>query len=412
MSGKAYHALPSCSHPGRFSRYFLVTALLFTASASSLNSAATGASGRANRLPMKGTAAEPSDRYNEVVREISRQASADDLDNLEAVIETDQGEIVIEFFAKDAPRHVQYFIDKAKAGAYDGTAFHRLYKYGLIQGGDPLTRQAANKARFGTGGLNAGIPDEINKNKNIAGAVSAVLSQVKGNLSEVAPNSSGMQFFIVISPQPKLDSQFTVFGRVVSGLDTAAAISAEPAGASNMAIKRIAINKVTVRPKTPTVEQMKAMTAAFETTAGNFKVRLDPDSAPNTTRAFVRYAKSGLYDGVTFFRVSGKYYLESGNLGDWPAESPNKKRFFSLWSIPFEPNQTKQVRGTLSMRQINGTTNWDFYVISKDNSALDGKDVPIGKVSDGLDVIDKIAGADVDGDKPKERIEIKRITLE
>jgi hypothetical protein len=60
-----------------------------------------------------------------------------DYSSLEAAIDTDQGQIIIEFFPKDAPHHVEYFVNKAREGAYDQTAFHRLYKYGLIQGGDP-----------------------------------------------------------------------------------------------------------------------------------------------------------------------------------------------------------------------------------------------------------------------------------
>ncbi|HEY6331060.1 MAG TPA: peptidylprolyl isomerase [Blastocatellia bacterium] len=340
------------------------------------------------------------------------QSDSTDYDSLEAVLDTDKGQIVIQFFAKDAPRHVEYFVKQAREGAYDGTTFHRLYKDALIQGGDPLTKHAANQARFGTGGLNAGIPDEINKNKNIAGAVSAVLSQVRANVSEVAPGSSGAQFFILIAPGPKLDSQFTVFGHVVSGMDVVAGISTEPTGANNMASRRIAINKVTIREKSPTVEQMKTMSATLETSLGNVKVQFDPESAPETTRTFINYSKERIFDGTTFFRVSQKYYLECGNLADWPQDSPNRNRFFSLWQLPFEPNQTKPVRGTLSMRQINGSTSWDFYIISKDNPGLQGKDVPIGKVVEGLDVIDKIAGVDVEGDKPKDRIEIKRITIQ
>jgi peptidyl-prolyl cis-trans isomerase A (cyclophilin A) len=99
---------------------------------------------------------------------------------------------------------------------------------------------------------------------------------------------------------------------------------------------------------------MKNMSATFETSLGDFKVQLAPESAPETTRSFIRYATSGIYDGVTFFRVSSKYYLEGGNLADWPPDSPNRKRFFSQWTTAIEQNAAKQVRGTLSMRQIGG----------------------------------------------------------
>jgi cyclophilin family peptidyl-prolyl cis-trans isomerase len=119
------------------------------------------------------------------------------------------------------------------------------------------------------------------------------------------------------------------------------------------------------------------------------------------------------YEGTTFFRVSQKYFLEGGYLGDWPQESPNRKRQFALWPMPAEKSDVKQERGVVSMRQAqDGTTGWVFFMLSKDNPALDGKHVPFAKVIEGLDVVDKISDAEVDGDKPKQRIEIKKITLQ
>jgi cyclophilin family peptidyl-prolyl cis-trans isomerase len=226
-----------------------------------------------------------------------------------------------------------------------------------------------------------------------------------------------MQFFIVLNAgtaQPRLDSKFTVFGRAVEGLDVVANISTSPANkASGLINDRIEIRKITIREKTPTVEQMKALHATVETSLGTMKLQLNPDAAPNTTRAFVRYAKSGMYDGTTFFRVSQKYYMEAGYLDAWPQDHPNRKRFFSLWPTPFEKNDVKQLRGTVSMRQVqDGITSTFFIIISQDNPALDGKHVPIAKVVEGLDVVDKIAGAETENDQPKQRIEIKRITIQ
>lgn len=347
---------------------------------------------------------------------VPQSAGSSDYDDIEAVLDTSAGEIVIQFLPKDAPRHVAYFVKNAREGAYDGTTFHRLVKYGLIQGGDPLSKNPRERARYGTGGLNVGLPDEVNKNKHIPGAVSSVLAAVRAGSTEVKPGTSGAQFFIVLNAGPAqsaLDSTFTVFGRVVEGMDVASKISLSPANAAGVAAERIEIKKVTIREKTPTADQMKAMHATIETSLGNIKLQLLPESAPNTTRAFVYYARSGLYQGTTFFRVSQKYYLEVGYLGDWPQDSTNRKRQFSLWPIPAEKSEVKQERGTVSMRQAaDGTTSWYFFIISKDNPALDGKHVPFAKVIEGLDVVDKIAEADVDGDKPKQRIEIKKITVQ
>ncbi|MEK6284225.1 MAG: peptidylprolyl isomerase [Acidobacteriota bacterium] len=343
-------------------------------------------------------------------------AGAGEYDGIEAVLDTSNGQIVIEFFPKDAPRHVQDFVKNARAGAYDGTTFHRLVKYGLIQGGDPLSKNPKDRARYGTGGLNFGLPDEVNKNKHISGAVSSVLAAVRPGATDVKPGTSGAQFFIVLNAGPaqaNLDSTFTVFGRVVEGMDVASNISLSPASAAGVAAERIEIKKVTIREKTPTLDQMKAMRATIETSLGAVKLQLLAESAPNTARSFVRFARAGLYDGATFFRVSQKYFMEVGYLGDWPQDSPNRKRQFSLWPVPAEKSDVKQERGVVSMRQSqDGTTSWYFFILSRDNPALDGKHVPFAKVIEGLDIVDKLAETEVDGDKPKQRIEIKKITLQ
>ena len=360
--------------------------------------------------------AEQSASSSNLRESLAQAAGSSDYGNIEAVVETSNGQIVIEFFPKDAPRHVEYFVKNAREGAYDGTTFHRLVKYGLIQGGDPLSKNPRASARYGTGGLNAGLPDEVNKNKHTPGAVSSVLAAVRAGSNDVKPGTSGSQFFVVLNAGPAqaaLDSTFTVFGRVVEGMDVASNISTSPASAAGVAAERIEIKKVTIREKTPTLDQMKAMNATIETSFGNVKLQLRPETAPNTARAFVRYARAGLYEGTTFFRVSQNYFLEVGYLGDWPQDSPNRKRQFSLWPIPAETKDVKQERGTVSMRQAaDGTTNWYFFVLSKDNPALDGKHVPFAKVVEGLDIVDKIADAEVDGDKPKQRIKIKRITVQ
>jgi cyclophilin family peptidyl-prolyl cis-trans isomerase len=346
----------------------------------------------------------------------SQATSAGEYDNLEAVLDTSRGQIVIEFFPKDAPRHVQSFVKNARDGAYDGTTFHRVVENALIQGGDPLSKNPRDRARFGTGGLNAGIPDEVNRNKHLPGAVSSVLQAVRAGSNDVKSGTSGSQFFIILNAstaQANLDSTFTVFGRVVEGMNVASNISTSPAGAAGVANERIEIKKITIREKTPTLEQMKAMRITLETSLGNIKMQLLAESAPNTSRAFLRYAKAGLYDGTTFFRVSQKYFLEVGYLGDWAQDSANRKRQFSLWPVASEKSDVKQERGTVSMRVApDGTTSWYFFIISKENPALDGKHVPFARVAEGLDIVDKIADAEVEGDKPKQRIEIRKISLQ
>ena len=129
----------------------------------------------------------------------------------QAVLETSIGTIVLDLLPEAAPAHVAHFIARAKEGAYDGTAFHRVIAMGIIQGGDPLSKDPANKDKYGTGGLGV-LKFEPNDQKHTRGAVSAVL--VPGTR-----DSAGSQFFICVTDQPALDGQYTVFGQVISGMD-------------------------------------------------------------------------------------------------------------------------------------------------------------------------------------------------
>src|SRR5688500_12186447 len=97
-----------------------------------------------------------------------------DVAGKQAVVDTTMGTFVIALNGEQAPNHVGYFIKLARDGAYSGTTFHRVIKYGLIQGGDPLTKDPAKSAQYGTSGLNMLRP-EIGKEPMTAGAVGAVL---------------------------------------------------------------------------------------------------------------------------------------------------------------------------------------------------------------------------------------------
>src|SRR5215213_9042451 len=113
---------------------------------------------------------------------------AAELRNKQAVLETSLGTVVLDLLADAAPNHVAHFITRAREGAYDGTTFHRLIAMGIIQGGDPISRDPAQKAKYGTGGLGA-LRFEPNAERQTRGAVSAVL--VPGRR-----DSAGNQFFI------------------------------------------------------------------------------------------------------------------------------------------------------------------------------------------------------------------------
>src|SRR5947208_4127429 len=135
----------------------------------------------------------------------------------QAVVETAAGTFIIDLDPEAAPNQVAYFMKLAQQGAYDGTTFHRVVKYGMVQGGDPLSKDPSKRALYGTGGLNA-VKAEARAAKMTRGSVAAVLVPGK-------PDSAGSQFFIVLADQPSLDNQYTVFGHVADGIEVLQKIS-------------------------------------------------------------------------------------------------------------------------------------------------------------------------------------------
>ena len=124
-----------------------------------------------------------------------------------AILETSQGNIVIEFFPNEAPNHVSNFMNLTDTGFYDGVLFHRIIPGFMIQGGDPNTKNDDNST-WGIGGPSHSVNSEFNDIKHNRGIVSMARSQ--------DPNSAGSQFFIVHQNSNFLDQQYTVFGRIVT----------------------------------------------------------------------------------------------------------------------------------------------------------------------------------------------------
>jgi peptidyl-prolyl cis-trans isomerase B (cyclophilin B) len=145
-----------------------------------------------------------------------------------AVLETVLGKIVIKFSEKDAPKTVANFKKLVREKFYDGTYFHRVIPRVMIQGGDPNTKND-NSADDGIGGPGYTVPAEI-KLPHLRGSVATAR---QGDAVNPQRASSGSQFFIDVAPQPSLDrGGYTVFGEVISGMDTVdkiEALGADPA---------------------------------------------------------------------------------------------------------------------------------------------------------------------------------------
>jgi len=157
------------------------------------------------------------------------------------ILETDLGNITIEFFFDDAPNHVENFIKLSLSGFYDGTVFHRIIPGFMIQGGDPNTI-SGDPSTWGQGGPDERVDAEFNTIKHNRGIVSMARS--------ADPNSGGSQFFIVHKDSNFLDEQYTVFGRIVTeeSFETLDKIIAVEIGASDRPIdpEQVKITKVTI----------------------------------------------------------------------------------------------------------------------------------------------------------------------
>jgi cyclophilin family peptidyl-prolyl cis-trans isomerase len=141
-----------------------------------------------------------------------------------AVISTDVGGIVIRFFPDSAPQHVANFKELARSKFYDGTTFHRVVRGFVIQGGDPLSKDA-DPSNDGTGDGPRRLPAEFNQRPHVRGALSMARSS--------DPNSASCQFFIVLADSPNtryaLDGKYSLFGQVIDGMDAVDRIAAQPA---------------------------------------------------------------------------------------------------------------------------------------------------------------------------------------
>jgi len=161
-----------------------------------------------------------------------------------AVIKTSEGDMVVQFWTDAASKTIQNFKKLARSGFYDGTTFHRIVKGFMIQGGDPLSKDPNKENLYGTGGPGYKIKAEFNDHPHEHGVISMA--------REPDPDSAGSQFFICLAPVPRLDHQYTTFGKVIKGTDALEKIGDTPVemaqGEMSKPTKRVVINKIDIVP--------------------------------------------------------------------------------------------------------------------------------------------------------------------
>jgi cyclophilin family peptidyl-prolyl cis-trans isomerase len=168
------------------------------------------------------------------------------------VLETSLGRIVIELDDVSAPRTCGNFRKLVSAGFYDHTTFHRVIPNFMIQGGDPNSK-SNDRATYGQGDPGYTLPAEI-KLKHVAGAVAMARLPDSANPQR---DSNGSQFFICVAPCPSLDDQYTVFGHVIAGMDTAIKIANQPRDQRDDPVARIEM-EARLEPKKQALEESPA----------------------------------------------------------------------------------------------------------------------------------------------------------
>jgi cyclophilin family peptidyl-prolyl cis-trans isomerase len=181
------------------------------------------------------------------------------------VWQTNKGTFKAELFLDKTPITAGNFLNLTKQGFYDGTRFHRVIANFMIQDGDPLSKDKAQQARWGTGGPGYDIKDEFPckdgttsyDHASVRGVTPCTghggllfMHNTKGLLSmaNAGPNSGGSQYFVTVAQTPHLDGKHAIFGRVVEGYDVVEAISKVPTSGrpSDRPLEDVVIERLTV----------------------------------------------------------------------------------------------------------------------------------------------------------------------
>jgi cyclophilin family peptidyl-prolyl cis-trans isomerase len=329
----------------------------------------------------------------------------------QAVVETSAGTFVVDLAPEQAPLATAYFMKTAAAGGFSGTTFHKMLRYGIVQGGDPLSKDPSKRAQWGTGGLNA-VRDEPRAPKMTRGSVAAVT--IPGR-----PDSAGQQFFIAVVDQPGLDGKYTVFGHVSDGIEVVQTISETPVDDKGVATERVEIRSVAIRDTPPvlfvndTARDLAAYRAVLDTSAGPITIEFFPEKAKETVRQFLRLADAGVYNAVAFHRVAPGFVIQTGALNTRATPLTEKQQRL-VHNLAPEFNDTKHVKGIVSMArgEAPDSATTSFFICTGASTALDGQYTAFGRVVDGMSVVEAIEQTPRDGETPKNRIELKSINVE
>jgi peptidyl-prolyl cis-trans isomerase B (cyclophilin B) len=339
----------------------------------------------------------------------------EDPKDLQAVFETSAGSFIVQFYPAQAPNHVAKFIQLSRQGYFNGTAFHSMAARGVVQGGDPETKNPNARDKYGSGGYNLGLRREISDLPIKRGTIIAFT--LPG-----MPDSAGSQFIVCIGDQPQLQGQFTAFAYVADGMDVVEKISMTPTDEKRIATERVEIKSVTIRKippppppvappfSTESIEELKNFQLAIETSMGKIVVEMLPDKAPNHVRHMLRLASVGAFDQTAVHRVAPGFVIQLGDLNTRKEPVTQKIDSFIV-PITAEINDIRHEAGIVSMArgQEIDSARTSFFIMLGPQPALNGTYTVFGRVVEGMDIVRKIEMVPVQGESPVTRVDVSSI---
>jgi peptidyl-prolyl cis-trans isomerase B (cyclophilin B) len=335
-----------------------------------------------------------------------------------AVIETKFGNIIIDFFENVAPKHITQIKKLISEKFYDSLYFHRVIPGFVVQGGDPNTRDTIrSNDGMGQAGQQT-IPAEFSSIPHKRGILSTARKP-----NDI--NSATSQFFICVADLPQLDGQYTIFGKIIEGMEIVDKIVNVPRDKKDnpnepVYMKKVYLKKMKVKPAEENIaiatpEPSMGEVAVLETSLGNITLAFYDKFAPKHTAQIKRLIKEKFYDSTAFHRVIPGFMIQGGD----PYSKDTIRSNFGMGNsplpnIPAEFSKLHHLRGIVSAARTDdpNSANCQFFICVADAFFLDNKYSIFGKVLDGMDVVDKIVNVPRDeNDSPWNKVVIKKVYL-
>jgi peptidyl-prolyl cis-trans isomerase B (cyclophilin B) len=190
------------------------------------------------------------------------------------------------------------------------------------------------------------------------------------------------------------------------------AVKPLPTPTASTKINQRPTKKSTEPYENATVEMMSKQCVRLETEAGSIELEMFPESAPETVRNFLNLVAMKAYDTTKFTRVVPNFIVQGGNISTRDIKTPELMQR-ARRTIADEPSQIKHERGILSMARPetpNGAST-HFFILLRDSPHLDGSFTAFGRVTTGLEIVEKINQMPVEGDKPVNPVKLTRAVI-